>query len=86
MSAGGRDGFRQKKMHRLRRAQTAKTVLTNTIGRFLLVGLTSPLGVSNLRHVATRSKNVAHLGGTVICRTPLLIMIIILIVNSFFSL
>ena len=35
------------------------------IGRFLLVGLTSPMGVSNLRCVAARSKNVAHLGGTV---------------------
>ena len=74
-------------MHRLRRAQTAKTVRTNTIGRFLLVGLTSPLGVSNLRHVTTRSKNVAHLGGTVLfAGHPLLIMIIILIVNSFFLL
>jgi hypothetical protein len=58
-------------MHRLRRAQTAKTVRTNTIGRFLLVGLTSPLGVSNLRYVSTRPKNVAHLGGTIECRTHL---------------
>ena len=55
----------------------------DTIGRFRSVGLTSPQ-VSNLRYAATRSNNVAHLGGTILCAGhPLLIMIIILIVNVF---